>query len=179
MHTDPQVLLLRWLLQNGSTQREAAQAAGMSVRSARKWQRGPLPSAAKRAHDWKTRTDPLGEVWDTEIRPFLDERDGMPSSTDLLRMIEARHPGRFGHQHLRTLQRRIHQIRKQWEAAQAPRPFPQGLDAPLRDAVEQHRGPAQSIPEALSAPPQAARAESDAGQATPIAVSGRAALLLR
>jgi len=69
--------------------------------------------------------------------------------------------------------------RKQWDAAQAPRPVPQGLDAPLPDAVEQHRGPAQSIPEALSAPPQAAHAASEAGQAISIAVSGRAVLLLR
>ena len=47
----------------GKTQETAAAKAGMSVRSARKWQRGPLPSQAKPEHRWRTRPDPFDGVW--------------------------------------------------------------------------------------------------------------------
>ena len=43
----------------GKTQETAAAKAGMSVRSARKWQSGPLPSQAKPEHRWRTRPDPF------------------------------------------------------------------------------------------------------------------------
>lgn len=132
MHTDYQVMLLRWLLQNGSTQREAAKAAGMSVRSARKWQRGELPSESKKERDWRTRADPLGEVWETEIRPFLNEREGMPSGMSLLRMLEARHPGRFDRRHLRTLQRRMHQVKEEWAAKRSQGPQLTECEGPVR-----------------------------------------------
>ena len=39
----------------GKTQETAAAKAGMSVRSARKWQSGPLPSQTKPEHRWRTR----------------------------------------------------------------------------------------------------------------------------
>ena len=39
----------------GKTQETAATKAGMSVRSARKWQSGPLPSQTKPEHRWRTR----------------------------------------------------------------------------------------------------------------------------
>ena len=47
----------------GKTQETAVAKAGMSVRSARKWQRGPLPSQAKPEHRWRTRPDPFDGVW--------------------------------------------------------------------------------------------------------------------
>ena len=37
----------------GKTQRTAAAMAGMSVRSARKWQSGPLPSETKTERRWR------------------------------------------------------------------------------------------------------------------------------
>ena len=43
----------------------------MSVRSARKWQSGPLPSAMKQDRWWRTRPDPFDEVWEEEIEPLL------------------------------------------------------------------------------------------------------------
>ena len=55
----------------GKTQETAAAKAGMSVRSARKWQCGPLPSQAKPEHRWRTRPDPFDGVWEDEIEPLL------------------------------------------------------------------------------------------------------------
>ena len=52
----------------GKTQETAAAKAGMSVRSARKWQSGPLPSQAKPEHRWRTRPDPFDGVWEDADR---------------------------------------------------------------------------------------------------------------
>ena len=71
MITDRQVRLLRQKRMEGKTQETAAAKAGMSVRSARKWQSGPLPSQAKPEHRWRTRPDPFDGVWEDEIEPLL------------------------------------------------------------------------------------------------------------
>ena len=55
----------------GKTQETAAAMAGMCVRSARKWQDGPLPSEMKPERWWRTRPDPFDGVWDEEIEPLL------------------------------------------------------------------------------------------------------------
>ena len=46
----------------GKTRETAAAKAGMSVRSARKWGSGPLPSQTKPEHWWRTRPDPFDGV---------------------------------------------------------------------------------------------------------------------
>ena len=71
MITDRQTRLLRQKRMEGKTQETAAAKAGMSVRSARKWQSGPLPSQAKPEHRWRTRPDPFDGVWEDEIEPLL------------------------------------------------------------------------------------------------------------
>ena len=71
MITDRQTRLLRQERMEGKTQETAAAKAGMSVRSARKWQSGPLPSQAKPEHRWRTRPDPFDGVWEDEIEPLL------------------------------------------------------------------------------------------------------------
>ena len=71
MITDRQVGLLRQKRMEGKTQETAAAKAGISVRSARKWQSGPLPSQAKPEHRWRTRPDPFDGVWEDEIGPLL------------------------------------------------------------------------------------------------------------
>ena len=71
MITDRQTRLLRQKRMEGKTQETAAAKAGMSVRSARKWQSGPLPSQAKPEHRWRTRPDPFDGVWEGEIEPLL------------------------------------------------------------------------------------------------------------
>ena len=45
--------------------------AGMSERSARKWQCDPLPSETKQERRWSTRPDPFEGVWEEESLPLL------------------------------------------------------------------------------------------------------------
>ncbi len=101
----------------GKRQEGAAAAAGMSVRTARKWAKGVLPSESKEARTWRTRPDPFAEVWGAEIEPLLwvDER-GVLQATTLLEVLEERYPGRFGIGQLRTLQRRL----RDWRAVHGP-----------------------------------------------------------
>ena len=72
--TDQQVRLLRQKRMEGKTQQTAAAVAGMSERSARKWQCGPLPSETKTERWWRTRPDPFNGVWEEEILPLLGAR---------------------------------------------------------------------------------------------------------
>ena len=58
----------------GKTQETAAAKADICVRSARKWQIGPLPSETKQERQWRTRSDPLEGVWEEEIEPLLQAR---------------------------------------------------------------------------------------------------------
>ena len=55
----------------GKTQEAAAAAAGMSVRSAGKWQRGLLPAERKSPRTWRTRPDPFTGIWNDVIEPLL------------------------------------------------------------------------------------------------------------
>ncbi len=101
----------------GKSQAAAAAASGMSVRTARKWQRGPLPSQISRPRTWRTRSDPFEGVWSEEIEPLLlQDSDGALQATTLLEWLEERYPDRFGRSQLRTLQRRL----RDWRALHGP-----------------------------------------------------------
>jgi hypothetical protein len=117
MVTDAQVRLLRQKIMEGKSQEAASAAAGMSVRTARTWQDGALPSQGKRERTWRTRTDPFAEVWDRDIVPLLaaDAR-GVLDGPTLMTMLDERYPGRFGAGQVRTLQRRL----RDWRAEQGP-----------------------------------------------------------
>ncbi len=71
MVSDAQVRLLRQKRMDGKTQEGAAAAAGMSVRTARRWKHGALPSVAKPTRSWRTRADPFATVWEREFVPLL------------------------------------------------------------------------------------------------------------
>ena len=60
---DAQLRRLREKRMAGKTLAAAAPATGMSERTARKWQSGRLPSAAKAPRTWRTREDPFADVW--------------------------------------------------------------------------------------------------------------------
>ena len=101
----------------GKNQETAGAMAGMSVRSARHWQSGPLPSERKTEHWWRTRPDPFDGVWEGEIEPLLrGEAAGGLKATTIIEWLEERHPGRFSASQLRTLQRRL----QDWRALQGP-----------------------------------------------------------
>ena len=101
----------------GKTQETAAAKAGMSVRSARKWQSGPLPSETRQERPWRTRPDPFDGVWEEEIEPLLQgEAAGKLKATTIIEWLEEQHPGRFSASQLRTLQRRL----QDWRALNGP-----------------------------------------------------------
>jgi|HubBroStandDraft_1064217.scaffolds.fasta_scaffold47741_2 hypothetical protein len=117
MVTDAQVRLLRRKIMEKKTQETAAAAAGMSIRAARKWRRGPLPSETRRPRSWRTRVDPFSESWDSDVVPLLvgDVHVALQATT-IIEVLEERFPGRHDHGQLRTLQRRI----SDWRALHGP-----------------------------------------------------------
>ena len=117
MVTDQQVALLRQRQMEGKKQPTAAAMAGMSERSARKWQCGPLPSETKTERRWRTRPDPFDGVWEEEILPLLQgEAAGRLRATTIIEWLEEKSPGRFSASQLRTLQRRL----QDWRALNGP-----------------------------------------------------------
>jgi hypothetical protein len=117
MLTDAQVGLLRQKLMERKTQEAAAAAAGVSVRSARKWQKGALPSETKMPRDWRTRPDPFALVWASVIVPLLvaDEKRILEATT-VLELLQEHRPGEFDAGQVRTLQRRM----RDWRAVHGP-----------------------------------------------------------
>jgi hypothetical protein len=92
-------------------QEAAAAKVGISVRSARRLEQcRRLPSQRETRH-WRTRPDPLAEVWDSQMKPLLQAAPGL-TAVSLLEEMQRRYPGRFGPGILRTLQRRV----RQWRA---------------------------------------------------------------
>jgi len=117
MVTDEQVRLLKRKLTEGKSQEGAASAAGMSVRSARRWQRGSLPRESRAPRHWRTRKDPFAEIWYREVVPLLAaDKSGELQATTILEALDEARPGQFGPAHLRTLQRRI----RDWRALYGP-----------------------------------------------------------
>jgi hypothetical protein len=117
MVTDQQVRRLRQKRMEGKSQETAAAASGMSVRTARSWEQGPLPSERRPSRTWRTRPDPFATVWAEEIEPLLrQDRDGVLRATTLLEWLETRYPGRFHRGQLRSLQRRL----QAWRALHGP-----------------------------------------------------------
>lgn len=117
MVTDEQVKLLRRKRMDGRTQEQAAAAASMCVRTARRWEQGPLPSSTEQARDWRTRKDPFADVWEEDVVPLLvsDEHGNLEGKT-VFGELQARYPKRFSEGQLRTLQRRI----RDWRAVHGP-----------------------------------------------------------
>ena len=117
MVKDAQVGVLRRRRMAGKTQEASAAAAGMSVRSARKWEHGLFPSQRHKPHTWRTRKDPFAEVFESELVPLLaEDSKGVLEATTLLAELNRRHPGQFSEGQLRTLQRRV----RQWRALSGP-----------------------------------------------------------
>lgn len=99
------------------TQEQAAAAADMSVRSARKWAKGSLPSATKKDRHWRTRKDPLDGIWEEKILPLLEaDKKGVLAATSIVAELEHRDSTLSLQSQVRTLQRRM----REWKAKQGP-----------------------------------------------------------
>jgi hypothetical protein len=100
-----------------TTLEAAAAAAGMSERTARTWQSGPLPSETKEPRAWRTRPDPFVEVWSTEIEPLLvTDQEGKLEAKTIFAELCRKRAGEFEPGQLRTLQRRV----REWRAERGP-----------------------------------------------------------
>lgn len=115
MKKDDEVKLLLRERKKGISQELAAARAGMSVRTARKYEQlGALPSEQVQPRTYRTRADPCAEDW-----PWVQaqlERDPALQATTLFVLLCQRHPGRYQAGQLRTLQRRI----AAWRVQQGP-----------------------------------------------------------
>jgi len=119
MKKDAEVQLLLRERQKGRTQVQAAARAGMSERTARKYeqaytQAGALPSQLKRPRTHRTRPDPFADDWPWIVE-YL-ERDSALQAKTLFALLCARRPGQYQAGQLRTLQRHI----QQWRALSGP-----------------------------------------------------------
>ncbi len=117
MVTDAQVGLLRQKRMDKKTQETAAAAAGMSVRTARAWETGPLPSETKQRRSWRTRLDPFVAVWTSIVVPLLlADTKRILEATTVIAVLATDRPGQFHAGQVRTLQRRI----RDWRAVHGP-----------------------------------------------------------
>ena len=96
------------------TQILAAAKAGISERSGRE-----IETGGRRPGDvvrlWQTRSDPLSNVWESELAPLLSITPNLTPLT-LLELLQQRHPEQYPDSVLRTLQRRV----KKWKALFGP-----------------------------------------------------------
>jgi ribosomal protein S21 len=115
MKKDTEVKVYMQERHQGRSQRLAAARAGMSERTARRYERaGKLPSQLKRPHTWRTRQNPFEEDWPWVVEHL--ERDPALQGTTLFALLCARHPGRYRPTQVRTLQRHI----AAWRALHGP-----------------------------------------------------------
>ena len=103
---------------DGLSQQVAADAVGISVRSAQRIDRDelqPQGQQQQRGRHWRTRTDPLADVWDSVLVPMLEKAPQLEPQTLLLHLEQIR-PGEEWFRRKRTLQRRV----EQWQALHGP-----------------------------------------------------------
>src|SRR5215210_9025799 len=115
MKTDAEVQLMMRERAKGKTQEQAAARAGMSIGTARNYERqGQLPSQRKQPRTHRTRRDPFAEDW-----PWIQAqltRDPALQATTLFALLCEQHPDRYQAGQLRTLQRHI----AAWRAQHGP-----------------------------------------------------------
>lgn len=101
----------------GLSQQIAADAVGISARSAQRIDRGDHQpqNQPQRGRSWRTRADPLAEVWDSVLVPLLEKAPQLEPQTLLLHLEQIR-PDQEWFRRKRTLQRRV----EQWQALHGP-----------------------------------------------------------
>ncbi len=118
MVTDGQVRKLLRDLESDERLAEAARRAGMDEKTARKYRElGALPSTQKRPRTYRTRKDPLAELW-PKVQERLEAEPRLHAKT-LFDWLQKEHPGRLTQSQRRTFERRV----RRWRAtAGKPRP---------------------------------------------------------
>lgn len=94
----------------GCTQQTAAAKAGFSERSGGRIEAGVHQPCKGQPRDWRTRADPLAEVWTQELEPMLKREPKLEAMT-LFEYLQDHYPGQYQNV-LRTVQRRV----SQWKA---------------------------------------------------------------
>jgi len=103
---DAEVQLLLRERRKGRSQALAAARAGMSERTARKYeQAGALPSQLVQPRAYRTRPNPFADDWPWIISQL--ERDDALQAKTLFALLQERDPGRYQESQIRTLQRHI------------------------------------------------------------------------
>jgi hypothetical protein len=108
--TDHQVLTYK-TKRRAHSQAAAAAKAGVSERSARRIESHESLPSQRAPRRWRTRLDPLADVWEAELLPLLQTSPHL-SAVTLLEELQRRHPGDYAPSTLRTLQRRL----RHWRA---------------------------------------------------------------
>jgi Mu transposase, C-terminal domain len=113
MKQDAEVLLMLRERAKGRTQELAAARAGMSVRTARAYERrAKLPSQLKQPRAYRSRPNPFADDWPW-VTAQLGHDPALQGQT-LFGLLCERHPGRYQDGQLRTLQRHIAAWRAQY-----------------------------------------------------------------
>ena len=94
--TDQQVKRYRRLRREGKSQELAAAKAGMTAKTARKYEVGPLPSHFKKPRTWRTRKDPFAKHWESVAEPLLKaDKDRTLQATTILDEFVRIDPDRY------------------------------------------------------------------------------------
>jgi len=116
MVTDRQVRRLFDVQNKYQYQYQAADAAGISRKTARKYlKNGKLPSQCRVEHTWPTRKDPFADDWSFVEQALIDTQAALEAKT-IFEFLQRAYPGKYHNGQLRTLQRRI----KVWKALYGP-----------------------------------------------------------
>jgi len=113
--TGAQVKYLRHACHQGASLSLAAMKAGMDRKTARKYRdRQTLPGEDATPHTWRTRVDPLADVW-PRLEQLLQAEPKLQAKT-LLQWLEREQPSGNWQSCRRTLERRV----RQWKAQHGP-----------------------------------------------------------
>ena len=113
--TAAQVKELRRQFNQGASLRRAALRANMDRKSARKYRDlGQLPDEARKPHTWRTRPDPLAEVWPAVAEQL--QREPRLQAKTLWEWLQRTQTGKCPESVRRTFERRV----RQWKAQYGP-----------------------------------------------------------
>jgi hypothetical protein len=114
--TDAQVKELRRNLNRRSSLQAAAMKAGMDRKTGRKYRDlGQLPTDTRVPHTWRTRVDPLADVW-PRLEEMLQRESSLQAKT-LVEWLEREYLGEDWQRRRRTVERRVRQWKAQHGAA--------------------------------------------------------------